>query len=319
MTLYLHGMGHFHPENEISNRFLEDLDIGTTEEWIVERVGIHCRRTVLPLDYIRETRNRDVHAAQEAALYDVAEVGARAATLAIARAGIDRSQIGMVIAGSSASDYPTPAEACNVARKLGVEVPAFDVNSACSGFQVHLHLLAMMRPEALPNYVLVVTPECMTKVTDYADRSTAVLFGDAGAAAVVSTRVPSRARVLSTSVDSSPAGARKVVLPRTGHFYQEGRTYAQLDPRRIELGKQIYRTNVEERYNIGMVGFGGFLNGLHITRNNMRNVPKNHYSVPTGGVMESYYFEDGIDNLHHPGNRSKRYGSTTFLDPEYWE
>jgi 3-oxoacyl-[acyl-carrier-protein] synthase-3 len=55
--LYLHSMGHFHPENIISNKFLENLDIGTTNEWIMERVGIQNRRTVLPLDYIRKTKN----------------------------------------------------------------------------------------------------------------------------------------------------------------------------------------------------------------------------------------------------------------------
>jgi len=46
--LYLHAMGHFHPEQLITNKFLEDLDIGTTEEWILERVGVKTRRTVLP-------------------------------------------------------------------------------------------------------------------------------------------------------------------------------------------------------------------------------------------------------------------------------
>ena len=54
MTVFLHGMGHAHPQVEITNRFLEDLDIGTSDAWILERVGIRTRRTVLPLDYIRE-------------------------------------------------------------------------------------------------------------------------------------------------------------------------------------------------------------------------------------------------------------------------
>ena len=63
LMLHLHGLGHFHPENEISNAFLEELDIGTTDEWILERVGIRVRRTTLPLDYIRTTRNRDPRAA----------------------------------------------------------------------------------------------------------------------------------------------------------------------------------------------------------------------------------------------------------------
>jgi hypothetical protein len=48
LMLYLHGLGHFHPENEVDNAFLESLDIGTNERWIVERVGIRNRRTVLP-------------------------------------------------------------------------------------------------------------------------------------------------------------------------------------------------------------------------------------------------------------------------------
>ena len=79
MTLHLLGTGHFHPENEITNAFLESLDIGTTDQWIMERVGIRSRRTTLPLDYIRETGNRDPRAALEAAVYSNAELGKRAA------------------------------------------------------------------------------------------------------------------------------------------------------------------------------------------------------------------------------------------------
>ena len=82
MSLYLHGLGHFHPENEITNQFLTDLDIGTNQEWIEERVGIDVRRTVLPLDYIRETRNRDTAQALEAAMYTHAETGRRASEMA---------------------------------------------------------------------------------------------------------------------------------------------------------------------------------------------------------------------------------------------
>ena len=123
MTLHLLGLGHFHPENEITNRFLEELDIGTSDEWILERVGIRSRRTVMPLDYIRETRNREPRAALEAALHSNAELARRAAGMAIARAGIARSEIGMVISGSSAADTASPAEACNVARALDLDGP----------------------------------------------------------------------------------------------------------------------------------------------------------------------------------------------------
>ncbi|MEQ9322036.1 MAG: hypothetical protein RIF41_22900, partial [Polyangiaceae bacterium] len=64
--LHLLGLGHFHPENVLDNTFFESLDIGTTEEWILTRVGIHTRRTVLPLDYLRQTKNADPRAAEEA-------------------------------------------------------------------------------------------------------------------------------------------------------------------------------------------------------------------------------------------------------------
>ena len=224
MTLALHGLGHVHPENEITNRFLEDLDIGTTDEWILERVGIRSRRTVLPLDYIRETRNRDPRAAIEAAVISNAELGRRAAEMAITRAGIAKSEIGMVISGASAADTASPAEACNVARALDLEVPAFDVNSACTSFFVQMNLLTRMQPDQLPDYVLLVAPDCLTKTVDYSDRSSAVLWGDAAAAAVVSTRHPGRARVLGSTLESSPAGNAKVVVPRIGHFRQDGRT-----------------------------------------------------------------------------------------------
>ena len=86
--LYLHGMGHFHPENVITNQFLVDLDIGTSEEWILERVGIIARRTVLPLDYIKNTKNKEPKAAFEASLYSNAKMGAAAARMALDRAGI---------------------------------------------------------------------------------------------------------------------------------------------------------------------------------------------------------------------------------------
>ena len=175
--LFLHGMGHFHPENVIDNDFLESLDIGTDKQWTIERVGIRTRRTVLPLDYIRETRNVDVRAADEAAVYTNAETGARAGRMALERAGLSPDDIGMVISGGCAPQYTTPAEASVIAAELGIDAPAFNVSSACSSFGTQLHFLSQMNPEALPDYILVVNPENNTRTIDYNDRRTAVLWG----------------------------------------------------------------------------------------------------------------------------------------------
>jgi 3-oxoacyl-[acyl-carrier-protein] synthase-3 len=242
VTLFLHGLGHSHPPNEITNRFLEELDIGTSEEWILERVGIRARRTVLPLDYIRETRNRDLRAAPEAAEVPNAELAARAARLAMERAGVGPGDVGLVLCGSSAPDSLCPAEACSVAAALGVDAPAWDVNSACSSFGVGLHTVACMRPEAAPRFVLVVAVDAFTKVTDYTDRATAVLWGDGAAAAVVSPSEPGRARVLGTHVASDPKGWEKVRVPRTRHFHQDGRAVQMFVIRRTQEGYEALRS-----------------------------------------------------------------------------
>jgi 3-oxoacyl-[acyl-carrier-protein] synthase-3 len=217
-------MGHFHPGNEITNRFLEDLDIGTTDEWILERTGIRSRRTTLPLDYIRETRNRDPRAAIEAAEISNAEMGARAARMALERSGVDVSDVGLVIGGGCAPDTVTPAEACNMADCLGISAPSVDVASACTSFIAGIYLLSMMDPAKLPAFVLLITAEPMTRTVCYDDRSSAVLWSDGGLAAVLSTKEIGRARLLGQHLITNPPGREKVVVPRLGHFHQEGRT-----------------------------------------------------------------------------------------------
>jgi len=221
--LYLHGIGHFHPENVITNEFLEGLDIGTTEEWIMERVGIHTRHTVLPLDYIKSTKNSDPRQSFDAALYGNADTGAAAARVAIARAGLTLEDIGLVVSGSCAPDHVCPAESASVAAALGIDVPCFDLNSACTSFGMQLTILSRMRPETLPPFILVVNPENLTRCVDYTDRNTAVLFGDGSAAAVVSAQEPAKAAFTEFFNDSKPSEWIKANIPRMGYFQQDGR------------------------------------------------------------------------------------------------
>jgi len=246
LTLNLLGLGHFHPGNEITNRFLEDLDIGTNDEWILERTGIRSRRTALPLDYIRETRNRDPQAAFEAAEHSNAEMGARAAEMALARAGIPAAEIGLVLGGGCAPDTTSPAEACNIAARLGIEVPSLDVSSACTSFIAGVWMLSWMDPAKLPPFVLLVTAEPMTRTVDYSDRSSAVLWGDGALAAVISTRERGRAELLGQHLISSPQGYDKVVVPRIGHFHQEGRTVQTFAIRKTADLLDLCRGELEE-------------------------------------------------------------------------
>jgi len=221
--LYMHGIGHFHPENVITNQFLEELDIGTSEEWILERVGIRTRRTVLPLDYIKETKNSDPREALNASLYNNAQTGAKAARMALERAGLQTKDIGLVISGSSAPDTFCPAEAATIAAELGIDVPCFDINSACSTFGMQIHFVDNLKPETLPPFILLVNPDNLTRYINYSDRNSAVLFGDGTAAAVVSATVPARSIFKACRCDSKPSEWQKVSIPRMDYFQQDGK------------------------------------------------------------------------------------------------
>ena len=218
--LFLHGMGHFHPENVIDNRFLEELDIGTTDDWIMERVGIQQRRTVLPLEYISDTQNKDPRLAQEAALYDNAETAACAARPALDRAGINASDVGLVVSGGCYSDMAIPAEASRIAAALDIDAPGIDINSACCSFGAQLHILRSM--DSLPRFVLVVNPENTTRAIDYSDRANAVLWGDGTSVAVVSVQEPAAVSVIESTLGADSKRWQAVCIPRHGHFAQNG-------------------------------------------------------------------------------------------------
>jgi len=146
----------------------------------------------------------------------------RAALVALQRAGRGVKDVGMVVAGGCAPDECIPAEACRIAAALDIDAPSLDVNAACSSFCAQLHFLAGMRPERLPDFILVVNPENSTRVVNYADRSSCVLWGDGTSAALLSPRIPGPWRITHTLLGGDPSGADKVKVPRAGHFTQQG-------------------------------------------------------------------------------------------------
>jgi 3-oxoacyl-[acyl-carrier-protein] synthase-3 len=220
--LYLHALGHFHPETVLDNQFLTSLDIGVDAKWIEDRVGIIERRTTLPLEYLRQTRNREPRAAAEAATTTATQMSSGATRLALERAGLEAAQLGMVISGGCSPEMQIPADASRIAHALGIGAICFDVQSACSSFASQIHFLNQMRPEALPDFVLVVNSEAFTHTLDYNDRRQAILFGDGASAAIVSPRVPAASAITETSFGSDPSGQQYVTIPTGGHFAQEG-------------------------------------------------------------------------------------------------
>jgi len=96
-------------------------------------------------------------------------------------------------------------------------------------------------------------------------------------------------------------------------LFKEGLNYSTLDPKRVEVGKELFRLNLTYLHALGTVGFTGNAQGLVVKRNNLRNVPGVHRSSSFGWHNMTLYFEDGVDNVNHPGNRSKKYTSVSFL------
>ena len=218
--LYLHGAGHYHPNNVIDNAYLESLNIETTDEWILDRVGIKKRHTVMDLDDIKHHHNREIGQAQ--VNETSAEMGAKAIDMALQRADIDKSKVGMVLSATCAPAYSLPANASVIAAEAGIDALAIDITSACSSFASHVHFLYHMNAEAMPEYVICVIPESWTTTTDFSDRRTAVLIGDGAAAVVFSKKQPAGLRVMNTFMQSNPSGWDKVQTQTGGHFYQDG-------------------------------------------------------------------------------------------------
>ncbi|MCL1807589.1 MAG: ketoacyl-ACP synthase III [Oscillospiraceae bacterium] len=163
MTIKLLGTGSYLPATIISNaEFEKTLD--TTDEWIVKRTGIRERRI-----------------ARDETLLDLALGSAKAA---LADAGEPR--IDAVIAASASLDYQFPPLACRIGTALGLDGPfCMDVGATCSGFVYGLDIAAHYINAGSAETVLVAAAEKLSSLTDYTDRSTCILFGDAAAAAVV--------------------------------------------------------------------------------------------------------------------------------------
>ncbi|MCI5065094.1 ketoacyl-ACP synthase III [bacterium] len=234
------GMGAAHPDGEIDNAFIEGLDIGTNEQWILEKIGIRERKTSLPLEYIRETRNEDPRAARGVARCSTTALAVKAAEKALVRAGISASDIGLLICNSCTPEQVAPAEAVRIAAALGIEQKAYDVISACPAFALHMDYLSNFEEERLPDYVLCISAAVLTQNVNYNDRSDSAIWGDGAAAWIVSPRKSGKLRVLDTHFMADPTRCDAVVVDTFGHFHQDGRAVRDFSVRQtVRLIKRL--------------------------------------------------------------------------------
>lgn len=165
MTSKIIGTGSSLPETVVTNDFLSTI-MDTSDEWISSRTGIRERRLAK-----EET---------------TASLSIEAGRQALENAGVKPEELDMIIVGTITNDYVTPSCACEVQAGLNaMQAAAFDINAACSGFMYGLHTANAYIKAGLCKTILVIGAEVLSKIMDWNDRSTCVLFGDGAGAAVV--------------------------------------------------------------------------------------------------------------------------------------
>lgn len=163
MSFNIIGTGSSVPETIVDNNRMGEF-VETNDEWITQRTGIRERRIL-----------------RGESLTDLA---AESAEKALCDGGVHPSELDMIICSTLQGDYLTPSLACLVQERIGASCTAFDVNAACSGFIYALDIADAYIKSGKAEKILIVCAEAMSRVVDWQDRTTCVLFGD-GAGAVL--------------------------------------------------------------------------------------------------------------------------------------
>lgn len=190
------GIGSFLPEKILTNYDLEKM-VETSDEWITTRTGIKERRVLEP----------------EKAASDMA---IEASKKALKSANLNPTDIDLVIVATMSGDMITPSTACIVQDKLGCKkAAAFDISAACSGFVYGMSIAYGFIKSGIYKNILLVATEAMSRILDWEDRGTCILFGD-GAGATVISEVPNGKGILEIELGSDGSGKEHLLIPSGG-------------------------------------------------------------------------------------------------------
>lgn len=231
------GTGHFLPPTVRTNRDLEKM-VETTDEWIIERTGIRERRIADPGMV-------------------TSDMAAEAAKNAIERAGLKPKDIDMIIVGTVTPDMPMPATAVFVQQKIGAgHCPAFDISAACAGFLFGLTLADSLVRSGAVKHVLVIGVELLSRVIDWEDRTTCVLFGDGAGAVVIG---PSNGEVtadgkprgvLATRINTDGEMAPSLWIPGGGSKHPPSADVLATKMHKVHMrGQDIFKVAIKNLYS----------------------------------------------------------------------
>ncbi|WP_080874987.1 beta-ketoacyl-ACP synthase III [Oceanobacillus timonensis] len=203
MSIGILGTGHYLPTNVVTNHDMEKI-VDTNDEWIRTRTGIHERR--LATDDI-----------------DTSDMAYEASVDALNEADVKAENIDLILVATVTPDTAFPSIACRIQERLGaVNAAAMDVGAACAGFMYGVITANQFVATGTYKNVLVVGTEKLSKITDWTDRSTCVLFGDGAGAAVIG-EVSEGKGILSFELGANGAGGKELYLNKEDHIIMNGR------------------------------------------------------------------------------------------------
>jgi 3-oxoacyl-[acyl-carrier-protein] synthase-3 len=191
------GTGSQVPKQVLTNADLEKM-VDTSDQWITERTGM---------------KERHISAPGEAA----SDIAVKACEKALAEAKVKPEDIDLIVVGTVTGDMPFPSTACVLQQRLGApRAAAFDVSAGCTGFIYALSVARQFVAAGACHTVLVVGVEMLTKITDWTDRSTCVLFGDGAGAAVLKADARPGKGILATYLAADGSGGKHLYMPAGG-------------------------------------------------------------------------------------------------------
>ena len=227
------GTGHYAPERLLTNFDLEKL-VDTTDEWIRTRTGVETRHLA-------------------AASENTSDLCVKAGWKALEAAGLTAEDIDFVMVATASPDYVVPSTACLVQDKMGMKrAGGMDISAGCSGYIYAVATAAAMVKAGLYEYILVVGAEILSRLVNWQDRSTCILFGDGAGAAVIGAAEEGFG-LLASDLGSDGSMGSILNIPASG--VAEPVTHRAIDSNRIYIhmeGPEVFKAAVRHMENTTM-------------------------------------------------------------------
>lgn len=222
------GAGFYVPPKVITNFDLEKT-LDTSDEWISQRTGI---------------KERHISSKDE----PTSDLGVKAAINALKNANMEKEEIDFVITATVTGDYPWPATANIITDKLGLKnIPSIDISAACTGFIYALVIAKSFVESGMYKKILLIAAEEFTKIVNWQDRSTCVLFGDGAGAVIVGEAADDNCGILSTYVASDGSKANLLLQPGGGVIYPLTKETLENNLQFVHMdGKEVYKFAVNK-------------------------------------------------------------------------